>query len=153
VLKQRTRSKEVHAYCDVLKIKTWFLLKSAKKLFEFRHQIPKNFFKIYNTRKTLNAEPLKNLLSSLKVKKLLVFRVMPECEANQINIIKTNDIEVNSTQSNDFLSLSTTAYPSGQNRQKSSLKECVSALKIQCHIVKNTLLQNDFSAILLTGIY
>jgi len=38
---------------------------------------------------------------------------------------------------------------SGQNRQKNSLKECVfnSALKIQCHIVKSTLLQTAFSAI------
>jgi len=33
--------------------------------------------------------------------------------------------------------------PNGQNRQENSLKECAivnSALKIQCHIVKNTLL-------------
>jgi len=38
--------------------------------------------------------------------------------------------------------------PSGQNRQKSSPKECVfvdSALEIQCHIVKNALLQTAFS--------
>jgi len=35
--------------------------------------------------------------------------------------------------------------------QKNSLKECVSALKLQCHNVKNTLLQNAFSAILPTG--
>jgi len=36
----------------------------------------------------------------------------------------------------DFLSF---IFPSGQNRQKNSLKECVFvnlALKIQCHIVK-----------------
>jgi len=33
--------------------------------------------------------------------------------------------------------------PSGQNRQKSSLKEG-SALKIQCHVVKNTLLHCFF---------
>jgi len=35
------------------------------------------------------------------------------------------------------------SLPSGQNYQKNSLKECVlvnSALKIQCHIVKNTLI-------------
>jgi len=47
-------------------------------------------------------------------------------------------------------------YPSAQNRQKKSLKEGVfvsSALKIQCHIVKNTLLHTAFSAILRTGIY
>jgi len=30
--------------------------------------------------------------------------------------------------------------PSGKNRQKNNLKECVSALKIRCHIVKNTFL-------------
>jgi len=45
--------------------------------------------------------------------------------------------------------------PSGQNCQKkNSLKECVFvnlALKIQYHIVKYTLLQTDFSAILPTG--
>jgi len=38
--------------------------------------------------------------------------------------------------------------------EKSSLKECVFvnwALKIQCHVVKNTLLQTAFSAILPTG--
>jgi len=44
--------------------------------------------------------------------------------------------------------------PSGQNRQKNSLK-CIfvinSALKIQCHIVKNTLLQTAFSVILSAG--
>jgi len=37
--------------------------------------------------------------------------------------------------------------PSGQNRQKNSLKVCIfvnSALKLQCHIIKNTLLQTDF---------
>jgi len=40
--------------------------------------------------------------------------------------------------------------PSGQNRKKkNSLKKCVFALKIQCHVVKNTLLQAAFSAILL----
>jgi len=36
-----------------------------------------------------------------------------------------------------------------------SLKECIfvnSALKIQCHVVKNTLLETAFSAILPTGI-
>jgi len=44
-------------------------------------------------------------------------------------------------------------------RQKSSLKECVfvnsalkMALKMQSHIVKNTLLWTDFSAILPTGL-
>jgi len=54
--------------------------------------------------------------------------------------------------------------PSAQNRQKQSLKECVlvkSVLKLQCHIVKNTLrlqtkntlrLQTAFSAILPTGL-
>jgi len=39
------------------------------------------------------------------------------------------------------------SVPSGQNGQKISLKECVyinSALKIQCIIVKNTLLQTAF---------
>jgi len=45
--------------------------------------------------------------------------------------------------------------PSVQNRQKkNSLSECVfvnSALKIQCHIVKNTLLHTAFSAILPTA--
>jgi len=44
---------------------------------------------------------------------------------------------------------------SGQNRRKSSLKQCVFVslpLKIQCHIVKNTLLQTAFSAILPTGL-
>jgi len=43
----------------------------------------------------------------------------------------------------------------GKNRQKSSLKKCVfvnSALNIQCHVIKNTLLQTAFSAILPTGI-
>jgi len=38
---------------------------------------------------------------------------------------------------------------------KDNLKECVyvnSSLKIQCHIVKNTLLQTAFSAILPTGV-
>jgi len=38
-------------------------------------------------------------------------------------------------------------FPSGQNRQKDSLKECVfvnSALNLQCRIVKNTLLQIVF---------
>jgi len=39
---------------------------------------------------------------------------------------------------------------------KNSLKECVffvnSALKIQCHIVKNTLLQMAFSGIFPTGL-
>jgi len=42
--------------------------------------------------------------------------------------------------------------PSRQNRN--SLMECVfvnSAIKIQCHVVKNTLLQTAFSAILPTG--
>jgi len=37
--------------------------------------------------------------------------------------------------------------PSGQNRQKNNLKECAFvdlALKIQCHIVKNTLF-SDFA--------
>jgi len=46
--------------------------------------------------------------------------------------------------------------PSEKNRQKYSLKECVidnSALKIQCHIIKNTLLQTAFSAILPTAKY
>jgi len=41
--------------------------------------------------------------------------------------------------------------PNGQNCQKNSLKECVlinSALKMQCSVVKNTLLQTAFSAIL-----
>jgi len=41
--------------------------------------------------------------------------------------------------------------PSGQNRQKQQ-SEGVSALKIQCHIVKTTLLQAAFSLILLTGL-
>jgi len=40
-------------------------------------------------------------------------------------------------------------FPSGKNRQKKK-KECVfvnSALKMHCHVVKNTLLQTAFSAI------
>jgi len=47
-------------------------------------------------------------------------------------------------------SLATRSIPSGQNCQKNSLKECVFvnlALKIKCHIVKNTLIQTAFSAI------
>jgi len=39
--------------------------------------------------------------------------------------------------------------------KKSSLKECAfdnSAAKIQCYIVKNTLLQTAFSAVLTTGL-
>jgi len=46
-------------------------------------------------------------------------------------------------------------YPSEQNCQKYSLKECVfvnSILKIQCRVVKSTLLQIAFSTILPTGI-
>jgi len=42
-------------------------------------------------------------------------------------------------------------YPSGQNRQKINVKESVYnnlALKLQCYIFKNTLLQTAFSAIL-----
>jgi len=42
-------------------------------------------------------------------------------------------------------------YPSGQNRQKSSVKEFLfvnSALKIQYYVLKNTLLQTAFSVIL-----
>jgi len=45
-------------------------------------------------------------------------------------------------------------FPVGKIAKKSSLNECVfvnSALKIQRHIVKNTLLQTAFSAILPTG--
>jgi len=41
-----------------------------------------------------------------------------------------------------------------KNHKKNSLKECVfaiSALKIQCHVVKNILLRTAFSAILPTG--
>jgi len=44
--------------------------------------------------------------------------------------------------------------PSEKNHQKHSLKESVfidTALKIQCHVVKNALLQTAFSAILATG--
>jgi len=47
-------------------------------------------------------------------------------------------------------------FSSGQNRQKSSLEECGFinlALKIQCYIVKNTLLQSAFSMILPTGLF
>jgi len=41
------------------------------------------------------------------------------------------------------------ATPVGKIAKRNSLQECTSALKIQCHVVKNILLQ--FSAILLTG--
>jgi len=65
---------------------------------------------------------------------------------------------VNFGESLRLLFAQKTSIPSGQNRQKNSLKECVkecvfvnSALKIQCHVVKYTLLQTAFSAILLTG--
>jgi len=48
------------------------------------------------------------------------------------------------------------SVPSGQNRQKTAWRSFInSALKIQCHIVKNTLLQNAqnaFSVILPTGL-
>jgi len=46
--------------------------------------------------------------------------------------------------------------PSGQNYQKNNLKEFVfvtSALKIQGHVVKNTLIQTAFSVFLATGRY
>jgi len=39
------------------------------------------------------------------------------------------------------------AYPVGKTAKKNSLKECVvvnSALNIQCHVVKNVLLQTAF---------
>jgi len=53
------------------------------------------------------------------------------------------------------LRLSISLQNVGKIDKKNSVKECVfvnSALKIQCHVVNNTLLQTAFSAILPTGI-
>jgi len=52
--------------------------------------------------------------------------------------------------------LTYTYFPVGKIAKKSSLKKSVfgnSALKIQCHVVKYTLLQTAFSAILPTEFY
>jgi len=51
----------------------------------------------------------------------------------------------------EMLHKSFNAFPVGKIAKKSSLKECVfinSAFKIQCHVVKNTLLQTAYFSIL-----